>query len=377
MSPPTVSVVMAARNYARFLPAAVESVLAQTVTDWELLIIDDGSTDETPAAVRSFLGDRRVRYLASDRLGQPRAKNLGARLARGAFIAFLDADDAWRPTKLERQLDLLHARPAVGVCFCRRLLMDEAGTVRPANDPPAPRGRVLPAIFLRNFVCFSSVVVRRHVLEHVGGFDPDLDLAIDYDLWLRVARHYEFDFVDEELVLYRTGHGNLSKRLADRVATAEAIMNRALRRGLDLPPRVVGEGYASTYRALGYTLRGSEPLTAAGWYWRAFRRPGRRLLALRGLAASLLSWVRGPRAAAAAENAAVNRCRVAVTPKAPRRQGAGVTPQRRQGAGVTPPKAPSRQGAKAPRRQCDTPQGARVSMMWMLRRRFHAPPGRC
>ncbi len=309
--PPTVSVVMAAKNYARFLPAAVESVLAQTFADWELVVIDDGSTDHTPQAVQPFLADRRVRYFRSDRLGQPRAKNLGAGLARGEYIAYLDADDAWLPTKLEKQLALLRDRPEVGVCFCRRSLIDEAGERRSSTPPPPPpRGHILPDIFLRNFVCFSSVVVRRRVFDHVGGFDPEWDLSIDYDLWLRAARHYEFDYVDEELVLYRTGHGNLSKRLADRVATADAIMTRALvRRGLadELPRELVGEGYASTYRALGYTLRSSEPLTAARWYLRALAWPGRRREAAKGLAASLLAWARGEREPGAAENASVNR----------------------------------------------------------------------
>jgi glycosyltransferase involved in cell wall biosynthesis len=303
-------VVIAAKKKARFLPAAVESVLAQTVADWELVIIDDGSTDHTPAAVRPYLADPRVRYFRSDRLGQPRAKNLGAGLARGEVIAYLDADDAWKPTKLEKQLVLLRDRPQVGVCFCRRSLIDEQGNPLPGKDPPAPRGRVVPAMFLRNFVCFSSVVVRRQVFDHVGGFDPEWDLAIDYDLWLRAARHTEFDSVDEELVLYRTGHGNLSKRLADRVATADAIMTRAVcRRGLadELPRELIGEGYASSYRALGYTLRNSEPLTAARWYLRALAWPGRRREAARGLAASLLAWARRKRESGAAENASVNR----------------------------------------------------------------------
>ncbi len=306
----TVSVVMAAKNYARFLPIAVESVVAQSFPDWELLIIDDGSTDATPAAVQPFLADRRVRYVRSDRLGQSRAKNLGANLSRGEFIAYLDADDAWLPTKLAKQLALLQANPSVGVCFCRRSLIDESGQPLPSNDPPAPRGRVLDKLFLRNFVCFSSVMVRRHVFDHVGAFDPEWDLAIDYDLWLRVARHYEFDFVEEPLVLYRTGHGNLSKRLSDRVATATAIMNRAVfRRGLqdELPPDVIGEGYASTDRALGYTLRNSEPLMAATWYLRALAWPSRRYEAAKGLLASLLECMRGRREAGAAENASVNR----------------------------------------------------------------------
>ena len=156
-----------------------------------------------------------------DKLGKSRAKNLGIHLSRGEFVAFLDADDAWETTKLEKQLALFHNRPEVGIVFTRRSLMDEHGNPLPQlNAPPPPRGRVLPEMFVQNRVCFSSAVVRRAVFSHVGAFDPQWDLAIDYDLWLRVARHYEFDFVNEELVKYRTGHGNLSKKLADRVETA-------------------------------------------------------------------------------------------------------------------------------------------------------------
>src|SRR6516162_2987586 len=132
---PVVSVVMAAKNYARFLPAAVESVFAQTVADWELVIIDDGSTDDTPEAVRPFLADCRVKYLRSDRLGQSRAKNLGLGLSRGEYVAFLDADDAWSPTKLEKQLAVFGAEPEVGVVYCLRTLIDEN------NAPLSPRGR--------------------------------------------------------------------------------------------------------------------------------------------------------------------------------------------------------------------------------------------
>ena len=309
---PRVSVVMAAKNYGRFLAEAVESVFAQTIDDWELLVVDDGSNDDTQTVLRPFLVDRRVRSIRSDRLGQPRAKNLGVRLSAGEFVAFLDADDAWEPTKLERQLAVFTDQPAVGVCFTKRTLMDETGRPVPGNDPPnPPRGRVLEAMFLRNFVCFSSAMVRRQVFDHVGTFDPEWDLSIDYDLWLRVARFHEFEYVDEPLVRYRTGHGNLSKKLADRVATADAIMTRAVfRRGLrsDLPQATVAEGYASTYRALGYTLRNVEPLTAARWYWHALSWGGpRRWLAARGIVASGLAWARRRREPGTPENATANR----------------------------------------------------------------------
>jgi len=303
-----ISVVMAAKNYAKFLPQAVESVFAQTHTDWELVIIDDGSTDATPEAVKPFLVDPRVRYIRSDYLGQSRAKNLGARLSRGEFIAYLDADDAWESTKLEKQLKLLE-RPEVGVVFSGRKLIDEAGNI--TGTPPAefPRGNVLDAIFARNFVCFSTVMLRREVFDYVGGFDPGIDLAIDYDLWLRVAQHYEFDYVPEPLVLYRTGHGNLSKKLSDRVATAVSIMHRAVfRRGLAerLPRKVVGEGFASTCRTLGYVMRPSEPLTAAKWYWKALTWPGDRIAAAKGIVASALRYASRRREPGSAENATAN-----------------------------------------------------------------------
>jgi glycosyltransferase involved in cell wall biosynthesis len=307
---PRVSVVMAAKDYARFLPEAVESVFAQTFGDWELVVIDDGSSDDTPRVVRPYLADPRVRYFRSDRLGQSRAKNLGVHFARGRLVAFLDADDAWEPTKLERQVALFDANPEVGVVFCKRSLMDEAGNCIPGKPTSGfPTGRVLPQMFTQNFVCFSSCVVRREVFSHVGGFDPEWDLSIDYDLWLRVAKFYRFDFVGEELVRYRTGHGNLSKKLRDRVDTAVSIMRRAESRygvNEEVPREVIADGHASTCQTMAYTMRASEPLAAMGWYLRALAWPARRVISLRGIAASALAAVRSKRADGSPENAGEN-----------------------------------------------------------------------
>jgi glycosyltransferase involved in cell wall biosynthesis len=303
---PAVSIVMAAKNYARYLPQAVESVRAQTYTNWELLIIDDGSTDETTRVVQPFLADSRLRYVRSDRLGQSRAKNLGIDLSRGQYVAFLDADDAWRPTKLEKQLAVFDGDLRPGVVFCRRSLIDEMGrsVVTKPLACAIPKGFVLDEMFVQNFVCFSSVIVRREVFSRVGRFDPEWDLAIDYDLWLRVARHFPFDFVDEELVLYRTGHGNLSKKLADRVATAFSIMHRN-RAGIGEETLVVGQ--ASTCRTIGYVMRDSEPATAMRWYGRAFRWPHERFASAKGLAKSVVNLLTGKRVSGSAENVSINR----------------------------------------------------------------------
>ena len=210
------------------------------------------------------------------------------------------------PTKLAKQVALLREYPQVGVTYTQRELIDETGKSIGFRNEALPGGRILPRMFLRNFVCFSSAMVRREVFETIGVFDPGLDLSIDFDLWLRAAAHFEFRPIDEVLVKYRTGHGNLSKKLADRVSTAIGIMNRALRRGVDVPKRTVADGYVSTCQTLGYILRNSEPKTAATWYASALRRPSGRKASLKGLAACGLRWMSGKRSAGSAENASAN-----------------------------------------------------------------------
>src|SRR5262249_35109507 len=152
--------------------------------------------------------DRRVRYHRTPHLGQPGAKNTGIRLARAPLLAFLDADDLWLPTKLERQAALFRDNPLLGVVATERLVMDEQGRLVEYRTAPVHRRQVLEPMFRGNFVCFSSAMVRRAVFDAVGLFDEGLALAIDYDLWLRAATRFHFDYVPEPLVKYRVGHAN-------------------------------------------------------------------------------------------------------------------------------------------------------------------------
>lgn len=269
---PRVSVLIATRDYGHFLADALRTVQQQTFADWECLLVDDGSRDQTTEVTKPFLIDPRFRYIRSDTLGQPRAKNLALRLSRAPLVAYLDGDDLWLPSKLERQVRLMDAKPGLGVSFTRRFLINSEGEILPSQHPTLPRGFVFNEILLNNFVCFSSVMIRRSVLEHVGAFGPHLQLAIDYDLWLRVAKHYSFNFIDEPLVKYRMGHANLSKRIFDRITTVFSTMRRCLQRRHNdqtLSCSVQREAWGSTCRTMGYVLRDREPLRAAGWYTRA------------------------------------------------------------------------------------------------------------
>jgi GT2 family glycosyltransferase len=145
----------------------------------------------------------------------------------------------------------------------------------------------LAAMFRKNFVCFSSAVIRRKVLEDVGLFDEDLALAIDYDLWLRIAKRYPFDYVDEPLVQYRTGHSSLSRRAEERLKTAAAIMNRFLDRhgGREvLNPALIRRAQAETYYEIALATRSRSRWAALPWYLKALRAMPTFGLAWQGLA---------------------------------------------------------------------------------------------
>jgi glycosyltransferase involved in cell wall biosynthesis len=222
-----ISVVMTTYNYGSFVKESINSVLSQTYKDFELIIIDDGSEDGTKKIVSKYTSDARVKYLYQDNAGQPKAKNRGIRESRGEFIAFLDADDIWMPIKLEKQLALFD-ESEVGVVYSRRKWINPDGFEISGDERKLRRGKILDYIFVDNFVCFSSSVIRRSYLEQVGFFDESLPMGIDYDLWIRLASVCKFDFIDEALVKYRTGHSNLSKNTMKRYECAQKIMQKNL-----------------------------------------------------------------------------------------------------------------------------------------------------
>ncbi len=261
-----VSIVVASYNYDRYLREALNSIVAQTHANWEAIIVDDGSTDDSVRVASTYLADPRFRLIEQPHLGQPATKNNGISAARGEFIAFLDADDRWHPTKLQKQLAVMR-QPQVGVVYSRRRVIDPDGRVSGGDNRVLHRGHITSPMYRDNFVCFSSAMVRRSVFDSVGTFDERINVAIDYDLWLRASRVCDFDYVDEPLVDYRVGHANLSRRVAERLDTVMGIMER-FRHEVDRPamldPLVAQLALAETYRHRGIVARNE---TGAGRAW--------------------------------------------------------------------------------------------------------------
>jgi glycosyltransferase involved in cell wall biosynthesis len=207
-------------------------VLAQTYRDFEIVVIDDGSTDDSAEIIMGYASDPRVRLIRQANGGQARAKNVGVRMSNGEFIAFLDADDLWEPTKLQHQLPLFDDL-TVGVVFSRSRYVDADGRhvwMKPSSKYLRPRrGRVTNYLFFDNFVPFSSSVVRRTILGETPPFDESLAMGIDWGLWLRLSTECRFDYVDRPLVRYRIGHeGQMSKNLLVRQQCSQRIMEAFL-----------------------------------------------------------------------------------------------------------------------------------------------------
>jgi len=203
-----VSVLMPTFDRLQFLPPAVESVLAQTLTDWELIIADDGSGEETRAYLRSLL-DPRVRVLWMAHSGKPSVMlNAARRVARGAYLAFLDSDDVWLPRKLERQVASLQRHPQRRWSCTAFALIDAAGRPLAAARAgwPAASGWVRDRLLTDAVIAMPSVLACRSLLEQAGPFDEELTMNHDGDLWLRCAELSELDGVDEPLTLVRR-HG--------------------------------------------------------------------------------------------------------------------------------------------------------------------------
>src|SRR6185369_9150749 len=196
------SVVIPCFNASRYLREAIESALAQTHRDVEVVVCDDGSRDDSAAIAESF--GSRVQCLRQANAGPSAARNRALAAATGEYVALLDADDRFHASKLERQIAVLAERPEVGAVYCGWRLVDEAGRALPEQGWPTVEGDLLPRLVLGALFHPVSVVMRRDLVDAVGGFDVRCPVNEDWDLFLRASRTgFQWALVDETLCDYR------------------------------------------------------------------------------------------------------------------------------------------------------------------------------
>ena len=210
---PKISVVIPAYNAEKTIMETIESVRQQTFTDFELIVINDGSSDSTAELVSSVVDDR-LRLLSYENSGLPTARNRGIAQASGAFVAFLDADDLWTPDKLELQLEALQKHPDAGVAYSWTMHMSQDGKVIHDGDFASFEGNVYAELLVSNFLASgSNPLIRTEAIESVGGFDPALASAEDWEYWLRLAAQWAFVLVPKRQIFYRHSSTSISARV--------------------------------------------------------------------------------------------------------------------------------------------------------------------
>ncbi len=207
---PRVSIIIPTYNRHKFLQEAIDSVLAQSYRDYELIVVDDGSTDETAEVAHKYNG--KLSYIYQQNRGVSAARNKGIAASTGDYICFLDSDDLWQPDKLKVQLEFMDKRPKYPVCYTDEIWIRYGVRVNQRKKHAKYGGWILPHCLPLCIISPSSVMISRGVFDKLGVFDESLPAAEDYDLWLRIAKAYPVYFIPDALIIKRGGHADQLSR---------------------------------------------------------------------------------------------------------------------------------------------------------------------
>lgn len=225
---PSVSVIIPTFNRSSLLNRSISSVLDQTYQDFEIIVVDDASSDNTENVVRSLV-DPRIRYIKHDtNRGGSAARNTGIKVALGEFIAFQDSDDEWLPEKLEKQMKILASAPThVGVVYTGfwRIQGDNREYI-PSVEQQVKEGNIHRELLKGNFVTTQAVIVKKECFQKAGMFDESLPRLQDWELFLRIAKLYEFRYVPEPLVKSFFTEGSISSNPKALINAIEIILNK-------------------------------------------------------------------------------------------------------------------------------------------------------
>lgn len=253
MPNPLVSVIIPTFNREFFIKDAIDSVLNQTFQDFEIVVIDDGSTDNTKDIIDGY-NDYRIHYFYQKNRGLNPARNAGIKNSRGNYIAFLDSDDIWEPDKLEKQVEILNQKPEIGLVYCGSSLIDENKNFIGKRPLITYKGDVFKKLVMYNFLYNGSVVLfRKSCIEKVGLFDETITRMTDWEFYLRFSVYFKYWGIDEYLIKYRVHKKTMSNdfelfensgfKILNRVFQMKDIETRHL--------RLVNMAYAMRYRYIG------------------------------------------------------------------------------------------------------------------------------
>lgn len=246
---PMVSVIVPTFNRSAQVVEAVRSVLGQRQVPAQVVVVDDGSTDDTPDALRTFGSG--VRLIRQPRRGVSAARNRGVLEAEHPWIAFLDSDDLWLPGKLSAQMEYLSMHPEIRICQTEEIWLRHGRRLNPKKYHKKPHGHCFHCLLDRCLVSPSAVMMHRSLFDEAGGFDEDLVACEDYDLWLRIGLRHPIGLVEKALVVKRGGHPD---QLSSCIPSLDRFRIRALFKILD-DPELTGECRQLALDALGRKAR--------------------------------------------------------------------------------------------------------------------------
>jgi glycosyltransferase involved in cell wall biosynthesis len=224
-SHPTVSVIIPAYNCAALLAEAIASVRAQTYEDYEVIVVDDGSDDDTAeVAEKLAAGWPKMRAIRAEHKGLAAARNRAVAEMKGRWIAMLDADDLWTPQKLRRCMDYLAEHPGLSIVYTPMAPITLDGKLIKGHSKPCLAGRLTEQLFQSIFVHDPAAVIHKRVIEACGGFDESLPVSVGHEFWLRVSTQFEFGLIDEPLALRRWSEQSLTRRNRSRGRRIKAAM---------------------------------------------------------------------------------------------------------------------------------------------------------
>ncbi|MEM8875455.1 MAG: glycosyltransferase [Planctomycetota bacterium] len=223
---PRVSVILASYNAEAFIRAAVDSILAQTFTDFEFIIVDDGSTDQSRAILHGY-DDPRIRLIEQDNIGLTPTLNKACKLATGDLLARMDADDVAKPDRFAKQVAFLDAHPEVAVLGGAYELVDDRGRLLRVQHQPTDNATLQELCLVGKVpICHPLVMMRRGVFEQVGGYDESYSASQDLDLWLRMGEHGDLASLPDVLLQYRMQADSISEKKG-------ALQTECMRRGCE------------------------------------------------------------------------------------------------------------------------------------------------